>query len=62
MTYTPLPTNNRVILVSGANRGIGFAIAERLYQDGYKLSLGARRPESLAPLISKMKKGRVSAH
>jgi NADP-dependent 3-hydroxy acid dehydrogenase YdfG len=62
MTYTPLPTNNRVILVSGANRGIGFAIAERLYQDGYKLSLGARRPESLAPLISKMEKGRVSAH
>ena len=43
MTYTPLPATDRVILISGANRGIGFAIAERLYQDGYKLSLGARR-------------------
>jgi len=62
MTYTPLPATDRVILISGANRGIGFAIAERLYQDGYKLSLGARRPENLAPLISKMEKGRVSTH
>ena len=62
MTYAPLPAKDRVILVSGANRGIGFAIAERLYQDGYKLSLGARRPESLAPLISKMENGRVSTH
>ena len=62
MTFTPLPPNNRVILISGANRGIGFAIAERLYQEGYKLSLGARHLESLAPLISKMEKERVSTH
>lgn len=34
--------NNKVILISGASRGIGRKIAERLYQDGYKLSLGVR--------------------
>ena len=62
MTYTPLPPNNRVILISGASRGIGFAIAERLYQEGYKLSLGARHPESLAQLISRIEKDRVSTH
>ena len=35
-------------MVSGANRGIGAAIAERLAHDGHRLSLGARRPEALA--------------
>lgn len=32
----------KVILVSGANRGLGLAIAKQLYQDGFDLSLGAR--------------------
>jgi NAD(P)-dependent dehydrogenase (short-subunit alcohol dehydrogenase family) len=32
----------RVILISGANRGIGLAIARRLHGDGYCVSLGAR--------------------
>jgi short-subunit dehydrogenase len=51
MAHTPLPADNRVILVSGSNRGIGLAIAKRLYDEGYKLSLGARRPDSLSALI-----------
>ena len=37
----------RVIMVSGASRGIGRAIAERLLDKGYTLSLGARTPEAL---------------
>ncbi|MDH3637397.1 MAG: SDR family NAD(P)-dependent oxidoreductase [Gammaproteobacteria bacterium] len=37
-------------MISGANRGIGRAIAERLMRDGYTLSLGARDPETLAVL------------
>ena len=42
-----LDADGRVILVSGANRGIGRAIAARLLEAGYTLSLGARRPEAL---------------
>ena len=35
-------------MVSGANRGMGAVIAARLAADGYRLSLGARRPDALA--------------
>ncbi len=42
-----LKPKGRVVLVSGANRGIGLAIAERLYAEGYTLSLGVRNPASM---------------
>lgn len=45
-----LDPHGRVILVSGANRGIGRAIAEVLHAAGYSLSLGGRDPEALAEL------------
>ncbi len=38
----------RVVMLSGANRGIGSRIAARLAADGYRLSLGARRMDALA--------------
>lgn len=38
--------NNKVALISGANRGIGYAIAKHLAAQGYKLSLGVRHPDT----------------
>lgn len=49
-----------VVLVSGANRGIGQAITRRLYRAGYRLSLGVRRPDSLADTLSGMDPERVA--
>ncbi|RWM24671.1 SDR family NAD(P)-dependent oxidoreductase [Mesorhizobium sp.] len=37
-----------VVLLSGANRGIGAAIVNELLPHGYRLSLGARDPATLA--------------
>ena len=39
-----LEPEGRVIMVSGANRGIGLAAAQHLARLGYSLSLGARDP------------------
>jgi NAD(P)-dependent dehydrogenase (short-subunit alcohol dehydrogenase family) len=39
--------SSRTILISGASRGIGLAIAERLLADGHRLSLGVRNPAAL---------------
>ncbi len=43
-----LDPTGRLILVSGASRGIGRAIAEELYRQGYAVSLGVRDPAKLA--------------
>lgn len=40
-------TSPRTVLISGASRGIGRAIAERLLADGHRLSLGVRNPDVL---------------
>jgi NAD(P)-dependent dehydrogenase (short-subunit alcohol dehydrogenase family) len=42
-----LETAGRVVMVSGASRGIGRAAAERLIADGYRVSAGARDPRGL---------------
>ena len=47
-----LKPEGRVVMISGASRGIGRAIAQRLLKDGYFLSLGVRRPDELAGLES----------
>lgn len=47
-----LKPEGRVILVSGASRGIGRAVAEELYRQGYILSLGVRDIRSLDSTIA----------
>ena len=42
-----LAPDGRVVMISGASRGIGLAIARRLHDDGYRLSLGMRRPNDV---------------
>ena len=42
-----LSPNGRVVMISGANRGIGLATANLLAERGYTLSLGARSAEKL---------------
>ena len=37
----------RTVLLTGASRGIGRSIAKRLLDDGHRLSLGLRDPDSL---------------
>lgn len=47
-----LSSQGRVILISGANRGIGRAVAEKLSAAGYTLSLGGRDLASLETMTA----------
>lgn len=42
-----LAADGRVIMISGANRGIGLATARVLAARGFRLSLGAREPDTI---------------
>ena len=42
----------KVVMISGANRGIGKVLAEKLSEEGYLLSLGIRNPVSLPDSLS----------
>jgi NADP-dependent 3-hydroxy acid dehydrogenase YdfG len=52
----------RVIMVSGANRGIGLAVARCLDSRGYSLSLGARDPRALEKATRDLAPDRVLRH
>jgi NAD(P)-dependent dehydrogenase (short-subunit alcohol dehydrogenase family) len=55
-------TNHKVALVTGASRGLGLALAERLVKDGWKLIIDARGEARLAVAYQKLAAhGRVLA-
>jgi short-subunit dehydrogenase len=45
----------RAAIVTGASRGIGLALAELLGEEGYALTLTARKPESLAETAERLR-------
>lgn len=56
-----LAPHDRVILISGASRGIGAAIAATLYEKGYRLSLGLRDPARIPDALKNADPARVHA-
>ncbi|MGA8852263.1 MAG: SDR family oxidoreductase [Aeromicrobium sp.] len=44
----------RVAIVTGASRGIGFAVAERLVAEGGRVCITARKPDALAEAAEKL--------
>ena len=56
-----LSPENRVVMVSGANRGIGLAVARNLLAKGYRLSLGARDSRKVATALGEATADRVLA-
>ena len=57
-----LAAKDRVVMISGANRGIGLAVARCLHDKGYSLSLGARDPHALNESIGGFDPARVLCH
>ena len=45
----------RAALVTGASRGIGFALAEALGEEGYALTITARKPDSLEQAAAELR-------
>jgi len=46
---------DRAAIVTGASRGIGFALAETLAQEGYALTITARRPDTLEQTAERLR-------
>ena len=49
----------KIVLVTGANKGIGFGIAKHLGQSGWKVIIGARDGQRAAKAISELKSAGV---
>ena len=49
----------KTTLISGASRGIGKAIAEQLYADGFNISLGVRNTEKVSAIFNNLDSSRL---
>lgn len=46
---------DRAAIVTGASRGIGFALAKALGEEGYGLTITARKPETIEPAADELR-------
>lgn len=51
----------QVAIITGASRGIGFAVAERLVSEGASVCITARNPEALMEAVDKLGRDRACA-
>src|SRR3954471_4393038 len=54
--------DGRAALITGGSSGIGLAIARALGQDGYRLTVSARRPEKLEEAVKGLTDEGIDAH
>ena len=57
-----IDVTGRVMMVSGANRGIGAALARAFHRDGWRVSLGARDLDALRSSVDDLDPATVSCH
>jgi len=60
--FEVIDPQGRVMMVSGANRGIGAALARQFHSDGWVVSLGARNVDQLETSIQGWADHNVSCH
>jgi NAD(P)-dependent dehydrogenase (short-subunit alcohol dehydrogenase family) len=53
---------DRAALVTGGSSGIGLAIARALGEDGYGLTVSARRPDKLEQAVASLRDAGIDAH
>jgi 3-oxoacyl-[acyl-carrier protein] reductase len=54
--------SGKVAVVTGSSRGIGFAVARRLAQEGATVVLNARKPDELEAAVRQLKDEDLDAH
>jgi NAD(P)-dependent dehydrogenase (short-subunit alcohol dehydrogenase family) len=54
--------SKRVILITGANKGIGFETARQLGREGHTIIVGAREAQKAADAVAQLAKEGITAH